>query len=93
MLNSFAVWRQSEKSSHRFTRIITDTIQYFATDSSLLSARSVEICGKFFLASIYLAAFGPVEHDPDRQVVAEVFKAMLDAGPREYHIVGAESLA
>jgi hypothetical protein len=36
-----------------------------------------------YSTSIYLAAFRSIKHHPDREVVAEVFKPMFDAGGGE----------
>src|SRR5438128_12684226 len=44
-------------------------------------------------AKLPLAALGPVEEDPDREVVAEVFEAVGDAGRREEEIAGSERQA
>jgi hypothetical protein len=42
----------------------------------------------FFLTPIYLAACRSIEKDPDREIIAEVFKAMFDG--REQDVVGAK---
>src|SRR5262245_31431598 len=44
------------------------------------------------LFSVFFAAFGTVEHYPQRQVVRKVFETMHDAGGGEENITWAKSL-
>src|SRR5205814_8068309 len=44
-------------------------------------------------ASICLAAFRPVKENPDRKVIAEVFKTVFDSRGRKQNIVLSEGLS
>jgi hypothetical protein len=45
------------------------------------------------LAAICLAAFGSIEENPNSEILAEVFEAMLDLGRRKQDILGRDSFS